>query len=74
MQQAKAIPTSTGTVKKHIGSEGTMRRYDSQISSSPGLANPTMKLNNSPSRKAFSVQDKVCFVVRQTTSHITEPG
>lgn len=59
MQQPKAIPTSTGTVKKHIGAEGTMRRHDSQISSSPGLANATMKLNNSPSRKAFSVQDKV---------------
>ncbi|CAN6292558.1 unnamed protein product [Urochloa humidicola] len=59
MQEPKAIPTSTGTVKKHIGAEGTMRHHDSQISSSPGLANTTMKLNSSPSRKAFSVQDKL---------------
>ncbi|CAL4927401.1 unnamed protein product [Urochloa decumbens] len=59
MQEPKSIPTSTGTVKKHVGAEGTMRRHDSQLSSSPGLASATMKLNSSPSRKAFSVQDKL---------------
>ncbi|OEL15005.1 Serine/threonine-protein kinase dst1 [Dichanthelium oligosanthes] len=59
MQEPKAIPTSTGTVKKHMGAEGTMRRHDSQINSSPGFAYTTTKLNSSPSRKAFSVQDKL---------------
>ncbi|WVZ60593.1 hypothetical protein U9M48_010592 [Paspalum notatum var. saurae] len=59
MQEPKAIPPSTGTVKKHLGTEGTMRRHDNQISSSPGFANTATKLNSSPSRKAFSVQDKL---------------
>jgi hypothetical protein len=59
MQEPKVITTSTGTVKKHMSAEGTMRRHDSQIGLSPGFANTTTKLNSSPSRKAFSVQDKV---------------
>nr|CAB3498165.1 unnamed protein product [Digitaria exilis] len=59
MQEQKTIPTSTGTVKKHMDVEGTMRLHDGQISSSPVLANATTKLNSSPSRKAFSVQDKL---------------
>ena len=59
IQEPKAITTSTGTVKKHMSAEGTMRRHDSQIGSSPGFANTTAKLSSSPSRKAFSVQDKV---------------
>ena len=59
IQESKAIPPLTGTVKKHIGAEGTIRRHDNQVNLSPGLANTTTKLNSSPSRKAFSVQDKV---------------
>ncbi|PUZ36976.1 hypothetical protein GQ55_9G081000 [Panicum hallii var. hallii] len=59
MQEPKVITTSTGTVKKHMSAEGTMRRHDSQIGLSPGFANTTTKLNSSPSRKAFSVQDKL---------------
>ncbi|XP_062212448.1 serine/threonine-protein kinase 1-like [Phragmites australis] len=60
MQEPKAIPISTGTVKKHMGAEGTMPRHDNQISSSsPGFTNTMTKLNSSPSRKAFSVQDKL---------------
>lgn len=59
MQEPKTMPTSTGTMKKHMDAEGTMRLHDSQISSSPIVANTTTKLNSSPSRKAFSVQDKV---------------
>lgn len=60
MQEPKSIPPSTGTVKKHMGVDGTMARNDSQISSvSPGITNTVNKLNTSPSRKAFSVQDKV---------------
>ncbi|KAL6637875.1 hypothetical protein ACP70R_025447 [Stipagrostis hirtigluma subsp. patula] len=59
-QEPKAIPPSFGTVKKHLGAEGTMSRNDNQMSSSsPGFANTTTKLNSSPSRKAFSVQDKL---------------
>ncbi|ONM09455.1 Protein kinase superfamily protein [Zea mays] len=59
MQESKVISPLTGTVKKNIGAEGTIRCHDNQINLSPGLANTTTKLNNSPSRKAFSVQDKV---------------
>lgn len=59
MQESKVISPLTGTVKKNIGAEGTIRCHDNQINLSPGLANTTTKLNNSPSRKAFSVQDKL---------------
>ncbi|KQK13139.1 serine/threonine-protein kinase dst1 [Brachypodium distachyon] len=59
-QEPKAVPPSAGTVKKQKGAEGTMPRIDSQISSaSPGVAGTLTKLNSSPSRKAFSVQDKL---------------
>jgi hypothetical protein len=60
MHESNPIPLSTGTVKKHMGVDGTLARNDNQISSSsPGFANTMTKLNSSPSRKAFSVQDKV---------------
>ncbi|TVU44971.1 hypothetical protein EJB05_04436 [Eragrostis curvula] len=60
IQEMKSIPPSTGTVKKQMGFDGTMTRNDNQISSSsPGFANTMSKLNSSPSRKAFSVQDKL---------------
>uniref|UniRef100_A0A0A9HFC8 Uncharacterized protein n=1 Tax=Arundo donax TaxID=35708 RepID=A0A0A9HFC8_ARUDO len=42
-----------------MGAEGTMSRHDNISSSSPGFTNTMSKLNNSPSRKAFSVQDKL---------------
>jgi hypothetical protein len=59
-QEPKVMPPSTGTVKQQKGVEGTMLRHDNQISSaSPGVASTMTKLNSSPSRKAFSVQDKV---------------
>jgi hypothetical protein len=60
IQESKSIPLSIGTVKKHMGADGTLSRNDNQISSSsPGFANTVTKLNSSPIRKAFSVQDKV---------------
>ncbi|GJM96658.1 hypothetical protein PR202_ga13520 [Eleusine coracana subsp. coracana] len=60
IQELKSILPSTGTVKKHMGVDGTMARNDNQLnSSSPGFANTMTKLNSSPSRKAFSVQDKL---------------
>ncbi|KAK3146037.1 hypothetical protein QOZ80_3BG0260700 [Eleusine coracana subsp. coracana] len=60
IQELKSILPSTGIVKKHMGVDGTMARNDNQISSSlPGFANTMTKLNSSPSRKAFSVQDKL---------------
>jgi hypothetical protein len=59
-QEPKAMPPSTGTVKQHKSIEGTVLRHDNLISSaSPGVASTMTKLNSSPSRKAFSVQDKV---------------
>ncbi|KAB8093629.1 hypothetical protein EE612_020500, partial [Oryza sativa] len=60
MQEAKTMPPSTGTVKKLKVAEGTMPRHGNQVSSaSPGVASTMTKLNSSPSRKAFSVQDKL---------------
>lgn len=60
MQEAKTMPPSTGTVKKLKVAEGTMPRHGNQVSSaSPCVASTMTKLNSSPSRKAFSVQDKV---------------
>ncbi|KAF0915057.1 hypothetical protein E2562_033179 [Oryza meyeriana var. granulata] len=60
MQEAKSMPSSTGTVKKLKVAEGTMPRHGNQVSSvSPGVASTMTKLNSSPSRKAFSVQDKL---------------
>lgn len=56
-QEPKAMLRSTGTVKHHKGAEGTVLRHDN--SASPGVANTMTKLSSSPSRKAFSVQDKV---------------
>ncbi|KAK1643974.1 hypothetical protein QYE76_061779 [Lolium multiflorum] len=59
-QEPKAMPPSTGTIKQHKGVEGTVLRHDNLISSaSPGVASTMTKLNSSPSRKAFSVQDKL---------------
>jgi hypothetical protein len=60
------MPPLTGTVKQNKGIEGTVLRQDNLISSaSPGVASTMTKLNSSPSRKAFSVQDKVyAFLVR----------
>jgi hypothetical protein len=59
-QEPKAMPPLTGTVKQNKGIEGTVLRQDNLISSaSPGVASTMTKLNSSPSRKAFSVQDKV---------------
>uniref|UniRef100_A0A0D9VZ52 non-specific serine/threonine protein kinase n=1 Tax=Leersia perrieri TaxID=77586 RepID=A0A0D9VZ52_9ORYZ len=60
MQEARAMPPSTGTVKKLKVEEGTMPRQGNQVNSaSPGVGNTMTKLNTSPSRKAFSVQDKL---------------
>jgi hypothetical protein len=78
LQESNPIPLPTGTVKKHMGVDGTLARNDNQISSSsPGFANTMTKLNSSPSRKAFSVQDKVyvlwlisiIFMLKQTYIH-----
>ncbi|KAL5217356.1 hypothetical protein ABZP36_018040 [Zizania latifolia] len=60
MQEPKAMPSSTETVKKLKVAEGTMPRHGNQVSSaSPGVASTMTKLSSSPSRKAFSVQDKL---------------
>ncbi|KAG8098223.1 hypothetical protein GUJ93_ZPchr0013g37016 [Zizania palustris] len=60
MQGPKATSTSTETVKKLKVAEGTIPRHGNQVSSaSPGVASTMTKLNISPSRKAFSIQDKV---------------
>ncbi|XP_047086047.1 uncharacterized protein LOC124697507 [Lolium rigidum] len=59
-QEPRSMPPSTGTVKQNKGIEGTVLRQDNLISSaSPGVASTMTKLNSSPSRKAFSVQDKL---------------
>ncbi|KAM3278169.1 hypothetical protein ACQJBY_045812 [Aegilops geniculata] len=57
IQEPKTMPRSTGTVKQHKGAEGTVLRHD--ITASPGVASTMNKLSSSPSRKAFSVQDKL---------------
>lgn len=57
IQEPKTMPRSTGTVKHHKGAEGTVLRHDN--TASPGVASTMTKLSSSPSRKAFSVQDKV---------------
>ncbi|EMS50568.1 ABC transporter B family member 25 [Triticum urartu] len=57
IQEPKTMPRSTGTVKHHKGVEGTVLRHD--ITASPGVASTMNKLSSSPSRKAFSVQDKL---------------
>ncbi|KAE8817110.1 putative serine/threonine kinase [Hordeum vulgare] len=56
-QEPKAMPRSIGTFKHHKGVEGTVLRHDN--TASPGVASTMTKLSSSPSRKAFSVQDKV---------------
>ncbi|KAI4964344.1 hypothetical protein ZWY2020_005905 [Hordeum vulgare] len=56
-QEPKAMPRSIGTFKHHKGVEGTVLRHDN--TASPGVASTMTKLSSSPSRKAFSVQDKL---------------